>query len=131
MDREELRRKFIQDDEAIRKSLEEMVNVAFEYCAVDPHGGVHLKQRDLGGKTVVKLVLAAKAIANQLDESISAEATVAELSKATGLAENAARARASEAVAERFAESNARGSYRANPFHVAQFLTALGKGGKK
>ena len=131
MDREELKRKFILDDAAIRDSLEEVVNIALQYCAVDTSGRVHLKQHDLSGKLRVKVVLAAKTIANQLDESLSAEITVADLSKATGLAENQARARASEAVDERFAEPTGRGAYRANPFRVAQFLKGLAEGAKK
>jgi hypothetical protein len=131
MDREELKRKFILDDAAIRDGLEEVVNTALQYCAVDPSGRVHLKRHDLAGKLRVKVVLSAKTIANQLDESFSAEITAADLSKATGLAENQARARASEAVDEGFAESPMRGSYRANPFRVAQFLKGLEGGVKK
>ncbi len=131
MDREELKRKFILDDAAIRDSLEEVVNTALQYCAVDSKGKVYLKEQDLPGKLRVKVVLSAKTIANQLDESLGAEITVADLSQATGLAENQARARASEAVDEGFAESPARGSYRANPFRVAQFLKGLAGGAKK
>ncbi len=131
MDREELKRKFILDDAAIRDSLEEVVNIALQYCALDASGRVHLKQYDLAGKVRVKVVLSAKAIANQLDESFSADITVADLSKATGLAENQARARASEAVDEGFAESAVRGSYRASPFRVAQFLKELSGGAQK
>jgi Fic family protein len=125
MDREELKRKFIQDDAALRDSLEEVVNTALEYCAMDAHGRVHLKPHNLAGKVRIKLALSAKAIANQLDETFSAEISVADLSKATGVAENAVRARASEIVDEGFAESTTRGSYRANPFRVVQFLKEL------
>ena len=125
MDREELKRKFILDDAGIKDSLEEVVNTALVYCAVDATGRVHLRQHDLPGKKRVKIVLSAKTIANQLDGSLSAEITVSELSKATGLAENQARARAAEAVDEGFAEAPERGSYRANPFRVAQFLKGL------
>jgi Fic family protein len=131
MDREELKRKFILDDAAIKNNLEEVVNTALHYCAVDASGRVYLKQHDLAGKARVKVVLSAKTIANQLDDSFSAEITVADLSKSTGLAENQARARASEAVDEGFAESTARGSYRANPFRVAQFLKGLAGVAKK
>ena len=131
MDREELKRKFILDDAAIRGNLEEVVDTALLYCAVDASGKVHLKQYDLPGKARVKVVLSAKMIANQLDGSLSAEITAADLSKATGLAENQARARASEAVDEGFAESDTRGSYRANPFRVAQFLKGLAGGDRQ
>jgi Fic family protein len=131
MDREELKRKFIQDDTALRESLEEVVNTALEYCSMDAHGRVHLKRHDLAGKLRIKVALSAKTIANQLDESFSAEISVADLSKATGLAENAVRARASEVVDEGFAESTSRGSYRANSFRVAQFLKGLAAGVRK
>jgi hypothetical protein len=131
MDREELKRKFILDDSAIKDSLEDVVNIALRYCAVDTKGNVHLKEHDLPGKLRVKVVLSAKTIANQLDEALSAEISVADLSKATGLAENQARARASESVDEGFAESPARGSYRASPFRVVQFLKGLAGGAKK
>jgi hypothetical protein len=127
MDREDLKRKFILDDAAIRDSLEEVVNIALQYCAVDTKGNVHLKEHDLPGKLRVKVVLSAKTIASQLDESLRSEISVADLSKATGLAENQARARASEAVDEGFAESPTRGSYRANSFRIAQFLKGLGR----
>jgi Fic family protein len=130
MDREALKRKFILDETAIKDNLEEVVNTALQYCAVDAKGKVYLKQHDLPGKLRVKLVLSAKVIANELDESLSPQITVADLSKATGLAENQARARASEAVDEGFAESPERGSYRANAFRVAQFLKGMAGGQK-
>jgi hypothetical protein len=131
MNREDLKNKFILDDAAIKDSLEEVVNTALQYCVVDARGKVHLKDHNLPGKLRVKVALSAKTIANQLDESFSAEITVTDLSEATGLAENQARARASEAVDERFAESPARGTYRAKPFRVAQFLKELARGAGK
>jgi hypothetical protein len=128
---EDLRRKFILDEAGIRESLEDVVNTALQYCAVDSTGKVHLKRHDFPGKVRVKIALSAKAIANQLDSSFTPDLTVADLSRATGLAENQARARAADAVSEGFAEAPERGSYKANPFRVAQFLKELSKGASK
>jgi hypothetical protein len=131
MGADDLKRKFILDEAGLRENLEDVVNTALQYCVMDSSGRVHLKRQDLVGKIRVKIVLSAKAIANQLDASFSPELTVCELARATGLAENQARARAAEAMGEGFADSPARGSYRANPFRVAQFLKDLSKGDPK
>jgi hypothetical protein len=128
---DDLRRKFILDEAGIRESLEDVVQTALQYCAVDSTGKVHLKQHDFPGKVRVKIALSAKAIASQLDSSFTPDLTVADLSQATGLAENQARARAADAVSEGFAEAPERGSYKANPFRVAQFLKELAKGASK
>ncbi len=127
MGTEDLKRKFILDDAGLREVLGEVVNTALRYCAVDSSGKVHLKTHDFTGKVRVKIALSAKAIANQLDSSFSPDLTVTDLARATGLAENQARARAAEAVNEGFAEAPGRGSYRANPFRVVQFLKGLSK----
>lgn len=124
---EDLKRKFILDEAGLKETLEDVVNTALQYCAVDSSGKVHLKRHDFTGKIRVKIALSAKAIANQLDASFTPDLTVTDLARATGLAENQARARAADAVGEGFAEAPERGSYRANPFRVVQFLKDLSK----
>jgi len=125
MNKQELRKKFIVSQDVIKARLEELVNKAIEHCVVTEQGEVHLESKSLGAKNQIKLVLAARYLAAQLDNSFSAEVTVAELASSTGLPENQIRARANEAIKERFASSPVVGTYIASPHKIETFLGTL------
>jgi hypothetical protein len=125
---EELKKKFIVDDEDVLKArLEPIIAKALAHCQMDKKGQVRINTR-LSGKEQVKLVLAARAIASQMDSSISPEVGVDEISKFTGLPANQVRARVKDAVEDRFAQFSKAGVYRALPHKVEGFLDSITQG---
>jgi K+-transporting ATPase c subunit len=127
MELEELKRKFIVDDDVLRARLEPVVDKALHHCVIDKTGLVHITNKALSGKQRVMLTIAARAIASQLDPNISADVAITEIAKCTGLPDNQIRARINEVVKERFAHSPRRGSYVANAHKVEAFLDSLRK----
>jgi hypothetical protein len=127
MELEELRRKFIVDDDVLKTRLEPVVTRALDHCVIDKAGRVHITNRRLSGKQQVMLTLAARAIASQLDPNMSADVSIPEIKKFTGLPDNQIRARINDIVKERFAHSPKRGSYAANAHKVEAFLESLGR----
>lgn len=113
MDKEELRRKFILDEEELKTRLEMLVSKALQYCRVDNKGRIHFEKKALSGKDKIKLALAARAVASELDPNISSDITIGELAQSSGLPENQVRARCTEFVADNYAESPERGVFRA------------------
>lgn len=128
MSLEDLKKQFIVDEDSMRRDLEPLVRRAIKYCVVDTQGRIHLKDHSMAGKLKIKLALAAKAIAYQLDNTFKAEISLDELATVSGLPANQARARVAEVVEERFAESVGRGSYRANVYRLPRFMDELEKG---
>ena len=116
---------FIVDKDIIKEHLERIVQKALLHCRIDKTGQVLIKNAHLTGKDQVKLTLAARALASQYDSTIDPGVTVAEISKYTGLPADQVRARARDAVAERYAESPAAGVYKAVAVKVEAFLDGL------
>jgi len=71
------------------------------------------------------LTLTARAIASQLDPNISANVTVAEISRSTGLPANQVRARGTELIKGNFAKAQGRGVYRVLPHRIEGFLDRI------
>lgn len=113
MEKDELKRKFILDEKEVRARLEELVSKALKHCRVDGKGRVHFQNKKLSGKDKIKLALAARGIASELEPNLSADVTITELSQIAGLPENQVRARCTEFVAENYAESPKRGVFQA------------------
>jgi hypothetical protein len=122
---EELRKQFIVDENVLRARLEPIVTKALAHCRIDKNGQVEIKDIRLSGKEQVKLTLAARAIGSAMDPTISAEVSVVEIAKFTGLPPNQVRARGKDAIEERFAQSPRSGVYRAMPHKIEAFLDAL------
>lgn len=125
MSLEELKKSFIVDEDAFRAQLEPLVAMATEYCIINKSGQVHIKSNKLTVSQQVMLVLAARAIASRLEPDIAAEVPVAEISSFTGILDNQVRARGKDLIKSRFAESPARGVYRAVFHKVRSFLEGL------
>jgi len=122
---DELRSQFVIDDDVKSEKLEALIHKALPHCVVRKNGSVEIRRSDLPGKQQVKLVLAARLLASKLDEAILGEVTVEHLSEYTGLPKGQAAARAKECMDERFADRSARGSYKARPLKVEEFLDGL------
>jgi hypothetical protein len=124
---EDLKREFILEGDAQRVRLEPIISKAMAHCKVDKQGQVLLLNPQLSAKQQVKLILAARAIASQLEPLISAEVTTEEIRKFSGLPPDQVRARGRDAIAEKFAQSASRGTYRAFSHKIEDFLDSLAK----
>jgi hypothetical protein len=122
---EELKKQFIVDEDVLRVRLEPIVTKALAHCRIDKNGQVEIKDTRLSGKEQVKLTLAARAIASEMDSAISAEVSVVEIAKFTGLPANQVRARGKDVIEDRFAQSPRSGVYRARPHKIEAFLDTL------
>jgi hypothetical protein len=123
---EELKRQFIVDENVLKARLEPVVAKALLYCRIDKDGRVEIRNPKLSGKEQVKLALAARVIAAEMEPAISPEVSVGEISKFTGLPPNQVRARGKDAIDDKFAQSPKSGVYRALPHKVEAFLDGLG-----
>ncbi len=130
---EELKKEFIVDEDALKTRLEPIISKAMVHCKIDKRGQVLLLNPLLSSKEQLKLILAARAIASQLESSIAAEVTTEEIRKFSGLPQDQVRARGKDAIAEKFAQSASRGVYRAFAHKIEDFLDSLPKpaGGHK
>ncbi len=128
---EELKKRFIVDDDALKSRLEAIATKALEHCVLDKKGNVHFNNPKLSPREKLRLTLAARAIAAQMDESQKSEVSVAELSANSGLPENQVRARAAELAKDKFVSSPKKGFFVAIPHKVEALLDSVGKPSKK
>ena len=122
---EELKKQFIVDDDILKKRLEAIATKALEHCVLDKKGNVHFNNQKLHPREKLRLTLAARAVAAQMDSTIKSEVTVAELGTNSGLPKNQVRARAAELVKDKFATSPKRGVYTAIPHKVEALLESI------
>jgi len=122
---DELRNKFIVDEDVLRSRLESIIEKALRYCVVDRSGQVHINSADLSARDRIMLILSARVIASQLETGIAAEVTVGEISKFTALPENQVRARSKDLISDKLVESTRPGVYAAIAFKVEKFLDSL------
>jgi hypothetical protein len=131
MNIEELKKQFIVDDDVLRTRLEPIVAKALAHCRIDKKGQVLITSPKLSAGEQVRLTLAARAIGSQMDPALSADVTVPEISKFTGLPANQVRARGNEAIKDKFAESPKAGVYRAMPHKIEPFIDGLSRPSQK
>ncbi len=128
---DEIRKKFIVDDDALKSRLEVIATKALEHCVLDKKGNVHFNNPKLTPREKLRLTLAARAVAAQMDETLKGEVSVAELSANSGLPENQVRARAAELAKERFINSPKKGFYTAIPHRGEALLDSVAKTPKR
>lgn len=128
---EELRKKFIVDDDVLKNRLEEIATKALQLCVLDKKGNVHFNNSKLSPREKLRLTLAARAIASQLDETLRGEVSVADLAANSGLPENQVRARAAELTKARLISSPKKGFFAAVPHKVEALLDSVAKSPKK
>ena len=128
MDIEELKKQFIVDENVLKSRLEPVVTKALAHCRIDKDGRVEIRNAGLSGKDQVKLALAARVIGAEMDPAISADVSVAEITRFTGLPANQVRARGKDAIEDKFAQSPRSGMYRALPHKIEAFLDGLSSG---
>jgi hypothetical protein len=112
MEIEGLRKKFILDEEDVKARLEELVGKALKYCHVDTKGRIYFNKKNLSGTDKIKVAVAARGIASELDSNLSADVSIDELAQSTGLPESSVRARCTELAAQNYVESPKKGVFR-------------------
>lgn len=127
---EEIKKKFIVDDDVLRNRLEAIATKALTHCVVDKKGAVHFNNPKLTAREKLQLTLAARAIASQMDSGLKAEVSVAELC-ANGIPKDQVYARAADLINEKSATSPRKGYYAAVPHKVEAMLDSVGKSSKK
>jgi len=125
MNLETLRNQFIMEDDALKVRLEPLVTKALHFCKIDKAGQVLITNPKLASLDQVKLVLTARMIASALDPTIKEAVLATEIAKCTGLPANQVRARATDAIRAKFAESLGLGIYKAIPHRIEGFLDDL------
>lgn len=128
---EELKKKFIVDDDVLSSRLEAIATKALAHCVVDKKGAVHFNNPKLTAKEKLQLTLAARAIASQMDSGVQAEVSVAELSENCGIPKDQVYARSADLINEKSATSPKKGYYAAVPHKVETLLDSIGRNSKK
>jgi hypothetical protein len=128
---EELKKKFIVDDDVLKNRLEEITTKALEHCVLDKKGNVHLNNPKLNAKEKLSVILAARAIASQMDSTIKNEVSVDELCVNSGLPRNQVHARAADLIKDKSVTSPKTGFYAAVPHKVETMLDSVPKPSKK
>lgn len=128
---EDLRKKFIVDDDVLKSRLEAIVTKALVHCVIDKKGAVHFNDPRLTTKEKLQLTLAARAVASQMGCGVQAEVSVAELSENCGIPKDQVYARAADLINERSTTSPKKGYYAAVPHKVEALLDSIGKNSKK
>jgi hypothetical protein len=125
MSLEELKKKFIVDEDALKMRLEPLLERILQYCVIDRSGQVHITRLKLSGREQVMLVLIARAIASQMESGIAADTSITDIATYTGLPENQVRARGNELLRDRLVESPRTGVYKAVAHRIESFLEKL------
>ena len=124
---EDLKKKFIVDDDVLKNRLEEIATKALEHCVVDKKGNVHFNGSNLSAREKLSLILAARAIASQMDETIKSDVSMAELTLISGLPEKQITARIAELTKDKLVTSSKKGIYSAVPHKVEALLNSVKK----
>ena len=122
---EELKSRFLVSNSLSEAKMLSLLQIAVEHCAVDIQGNVEIKNDALSAKDKITLVLVARFIAHQLDETILSEVKVDELARNTSISGVQVRARASDLAKARQIEVVDRGVYRALLHRIESFLQGL------
>lgn len=128
---EELKKKFILDDDALKNRLESIATKALQHCALDTKGNVHFNNPKLSPREKLRLTLAARAIGAQMDSKMSGEVSVKELIANTGLPKAQVYARTAELVNGKLATSPKKGFYAAVQHKVEALIDSVAKTSKK
>ena len=126
MDVEQLRKQFFTDADVIKTRLEPLISKIRIHCEIDKTGQVLITNPKLSSRDKLVMVLIARAIAGELDSSISGDVTIAEIGRDTRLPANQIRARGTDAIKAKFAVSPRPGVYRAVPHRMEKFLIDFG-----
>jgi hypothetical protein len=94
-------------------------------CVLDKKGYVHFNNPKLNPREKLRLTLAARAIASQMESTVKSEVSVAELCANSGLPKDQVYARASELVKDKFVTSPKKGVYAAVPHKVEALLDSV------
>jgi len=123
---EELKRKFIVDEEEEKKRIEGLLQRILRFARVTKEGFVYFERKNLSQIDRVALVIAARYLGGLLEESISQEVNLEEITIMTGVSKRVASARVADLSKEGLVDNVSRGRYRARGlFAVEKILDLL------
>jgi hypothetical protein len=124
---EELKKKFMVEENLEGKKLEDFVKRILPFCKITKDGEVIIEIEKPTTTEKVKLALVAKKLASHLDSNISPETNFDTLSKSLDIPRDQVKARLKELTDEKFALRVDRGKYKANPLKIGKFLSDIEK----
>jgi hypothetical protein len=124
---EELRKKFIVEENLEGKKLEEYVKRALPFCKMTKNGEVIIEIENATSTEKLKLALVAKLLASHLDKNISSETNFDNLSKSLDIPRDQVIARLKELKDNKFALRVDKGKYKLNPLKIGKFLSQMEK----
>ena len=124
---EELRKKFIVEENLEAKKLAEYVERALPFCKISKNGEVIIEVEKATSTEKVKLALVAKMLASHIESNISSETNFDDLSKSLGIPRDQIKARLKELKDKKFALRVGEGKYKANPLEIGKFLSEMEK----
>jgi hypothetical protein len=122
---EDLKKKFIVDDSFDEKKLAEYVGRLLPFCKISKSGEILVEIEQATTVEKVKLGLAARFVANNLQKEIPSEIDADDLSKFLDIPKNQVAARLNELKDNKFAISVERGLFSINPRALSPFLDEM------
>jgi len=122
---EELKKKFIVEERLEERILSKYVERILPFCKISRDGGIIIENSRIITLEKIKLSLAARFLANYLENNIPAEISIAEISSSLSIPKDQVAARLKELKDTKFALSVSKGVYRVNPLQIGRFLNEM------
>lgn len=120
--KEELREKFIVEEEFKKDQLLDYIEDILDYCKVLKDGEVYIEKNNLTNMDKAGLTVIARYLASQLDEDISEEVSIDTIVESTNIERDQASARAADLVRKNYIKRIERGMYKAIPPSIPRFI---------
>jgi hypothetical protein len=122
---ENLRKRFIVEENLEEKKITEYVERVLPFCKVTKNGAIWLGERPVTNLEKVKIALVARFLANRIEQSIPSEITANELSNSLEIPQDQIRARLKDVRDSKFAFSSENGKHKVRPSEIGKFLDEL------
>jgi hypothetical protein len=122
---EELRKKFIVEEQLDEKKLSEFIERTLRFGRVSLDGGIIIDKENMSTKDQIGLALVMRFLANRLEKVISAEVNVKDLAQYLGIPEDQVAARLADLKEDKIAIRIDKGVYKANSLQIKKFLDDL------
>jgi len=126
---DDLRSKFIVDEESVKKSTTQLIEKALKYGRVSKNGDVIIDQSNLSQDNKLKLALILRFLAHSLDETISESVRPTELTRIMGERIESVGSRLSKLAKENFVKKSGYGQYVVQHYRIQKFFDDLENGG--
>lgn len=126
--KDELKNKFIVDEDHLRQGTERLIKKALKYGRVSKNSDVIVDKAHLSQDNTLKLSLVLRYLAHSLDETIPGNVRPSELTKVMGERIESVGSRLSQLAKGGFVKKSGYGQYMVQPYRVEKFLDELESG---